>query len=185
MYLRRRGDEHVVSKTPSPLGPLGSRRQASLAARALSLASDDELERLLDGGPLPRLQERLEHLAESLRYEEAARLRDRISALERVLERLRRLEELRRLEACLVAPALEPGWRTAFFVRGGLRCVRRLPPGGGARLEIDAGLAACATAPDDGPLSSEQAEDLLLIDGFVRRPPPELAVLPLDDAGLR
>src|SRR6185437_3490978 len=144
VYLRRRGDEHVVSKTPSPLGPLGSRRQASLAARALSLATDDELMRLLDGGPLPRLRERLEHLAESLRYEEAARLRDRISALERVLERLRRLEQLRRLEACLVAPALEPGWRTAFFVRGGLRCVRRLPPGGGARLEIDAGLAACA-----------------------------------------
>ena len=29
-------------------------------------------------------------------------------------------------------------------------------------------------------LTPEQAEDLLLIDGFVRRPPPELAVLPLD-----
>jgi DNA polymerase-3 subunit epsilon len=185
VYLRRRGDEHVVSKTPTPLGPLGSRRQASLAARALSLATEDELACLSDGGPLPRLQERLADLAESLRYEEAARLRDRIAALERVVERLRRLERLRSLEACLVAPALEPGWRTAFFVRGGLRCVRRLPPGGGARLEIDAGLAACATAPDDGPLSSEQAEDLLLIDGFVRRPPPELAVLPLDAAGLR
>ena len=29
-------------------------------------------------------------------------------------------------------------------------------------------------------MTPEQAEDLLLIDGFVRRPPPELAVLPLD-----
>ena len=34
---------------------------------------------------------------------------------------------------------------------------------------------------DEDPLSPEQAEDLLLIDGFVRRPPPELHVLPLDD----
>ena len=185
VYLRRRGDDHLVSKTPTPLGPLGSRRQASLAARALSLATDDELERLLDGGPLPRLQERLAHLAESLRYEEAARLRDRIAALERVLERLRRLERLRTLEACLVAPALEPGWRTAFFVRGGLRCTRRLPPGGGASVEIAAGLAACAEPPDNAPLSAEQAEDLLLLDGFIRRPPPELAVLPLDAARLR
>jgi hypothetical protein len=30
------------------------------------------------------------------------------------------------------------------------------------------------------PLTPQQAEDLLLIDGFVRRPPPELVVLPLD-----
>jgi hypothetical protein len=30
-------------------------------------------------------------------------------------------------------------------------------------------------------MTPEQADDLLLIDGFVRRPPPELAVLPLDD----
>jgi hypothetical protein len=29
-------------------------------------------------------------------------------------------------------------------------------------------------------MTAEQAEDLLLIGGFVRRPPPELAVLPLD-----
>jgi DNA polymerase-3 subunit epsilon len=180
VYLRRRGDEHVATKAPTPLGPLGSRRQASLAARALSLATDDELERLLDGGPLPRLRERLAHLAEGLRYEEAARLRDRIEALERVVERLRRLQELRRLEACLLAPALEPGWRTAVFVAGGVRCVRRLPPGGGARLEVEVGLAQCLVPPDDGPLTAEQAEDLLLLDGFVRRPPPELAVLPLD-----
>jgi len=33
--------------------------------------------------------------------------------------------------------------------------------------------------PLEGPLTAEQAEDLLLIDGFVRRPPPELKVLPL------
>ena len=103
--------------------------------------------RLLEGGPLPRLRDRLAHLAESLRYEEAARLRDRIDALEQVVERLARLEGLRELRACLVAPAAEPGWRNGFFVAGGVvRSVRPLPPGTGALLELEAGLAACRAA---------------------------------------
>src|SRR4051812_32199430 len=120
VYLRRRGDDFVVSRQPGPLGPIGSRRQAGLAARALALASDEELERLLDGGPLPRLRERLAHLAESLRYEEAARLRDRIEALEAVAERLARLRRPRRASARLLPPP--PGARRGprlFLPRGG------------------------------------------------------------------
>jgi DNA polymerase III epsilon subunit family exonuclease len=183
LYLRRRGEDFVVSKQATPLGPIASRRRASLAARALTSSTPDELDRLLQGGPLPRLRARLTHLAESLRYEEAARLRDRIDALEHVVGRLARLERLRRLEACLVAPMNEGGWRKAFFVCGGGVCaVRPLAPGAGARLEVAAGLALCAAARGraENLLTSEQAEDLLLIDGFVRRPPPELSVLPLD-----
>ena len=183
VYLKRRGDEFVVSKTPTQLGPLTSRRRAALATRALSSCTPEELERLRRGGPLPRLRRRLERLADDLRYEEAARLRDRIEALEHVVDRLRRLDELRNLEVCLVAPALEPGWRKAFFLCGGGLCaIRSLPPGAGARLEIRAGLALCRVARERAveTMSPEQAEDLLLLDGFVRRPPPELAVLPLD-----
>ena len=182
VYLRRRGDDFVVSTKPSPLGPIGSRRQASLAARALASCTEAELDDLLRDGPLPRLRERLTHLAESLRYEEAARLRDRIEALEHVVDRLRRLEALGGRGLCLLAPALDPGWHRAFFVsEGAVRAVRSLPPGGGARLEIEAGLALCSSAQrGTEPLTPEEAEDLLLIDGFVRRPPPELAVLPLD-----
>lgn len=186
-YLRRRGEEFVVTRTRTVLGPIGSRRQASLAARALALATPDELERLLAGGPLPRLKQRLSDLAERLRYEEAARLRDRIDALEHVLERLRRLDVLRARDVCVIAPHLEPGWLTAFFIRGGaVRAVRPLPPGPGAQLEIEAGLAiARATREADGELSPAQAEELLLLDGFIRRPPPELAVLPLDAHDIR
>src|SRR6476620_2568188 len=141
VYLRRRGDDFVVSTKPSPLGPIGSRRQASLAARALASCTEAELDDLLRDGPLPRLRERLTHLAESLRYEEAARLRDRIEALEHVVERLSRLHRLQGLHACLVAPSTEPGWRTAFFVACGLvRAVRPLSPGAGALVELEAGL---------------------------------------------
>ena len=182
VYLRPRGEEFVVTKTPTPLGPIASRRKASLAARALALSTGGELERLLDGGPLPRLRERLGHLAENLRYEEAARLRDRLEALEQVIERLRRLERLRSLEACLIAPALERDWHTAFFVSGGaLQTSRPLPPGAGAIVEIETGLSQCRVAGAAGEtLSPEQAEDLLLLDGFIRRPPPEVTVLRLD-----
>jgi DNA polymerase-3 subunit epsilon len=183
VYLKRRGEDFVVTKTPTQLGPIGSRRQASLAARALALSTTEELDRLLQDGPLPRLRARLTHLAENLRYEEAARLRDRIEALEHFIDRLRRLERLRSLEVCLIAPAREPGWRKAFFVCGGAVCaVRTLPPGSGARLEINAGLAMCRQARGraEETLTPDQAEDLLLLDGFIRRPPPELAVLPLD-----
>ena len=182
VYLKQRGDEFVVSKTATELGPIPSRRRASLAARALASATPEERERLLEGGPLPRLRERLARLAEDFRYEEAARLRDRIDALEHVLDRLGRLEELRTLERCLVAPGLQPGWTKAFFVCGGGICtVRSLPPGAGASLEIDAGLSVCRAARNApaGSLSPEQAEDLMLLDGFVRRPPSELAVLAL------
>ena len=179
LYLRRRGDEFVVTKTATELGPIGSRRQAALAARALTRATQEELEQLLAGGPLPRLRQRLTDLAESLRYEEAARLRDRIDALENLLERLRRLERLRTLDTCLIAPDLTPGWRKAFFVHGGaIRAIRPLPPGPGARLEINAGLAVARITPSQRrPLTSGQAEEMFLLDGFIRRPPPELAVL--------
>ena len=186
VYLRPRGEELVVTKTPTRLGPLTSRRRASLAARALSLATAEELGALLGGGPLPRLRERLSELSGSLRYEEAARLRDRIEALEHVIERLQRLEALRGLDVCLIAPAAERGWRTAFFVAGGaVRAVRPLPPGAGADVEVEAGLSACSEGRPEDTLSAEQAEDSLLLDGFVRRPPPELRVLPLDGAAIR
>jgi DNA polymerase-3 subunit epsilon len=184
VYLRPRGDELVVTKQPTELGPLTSRRQASLAARALVLSTEEELERLLEGGPLPRLRDRLAHLAENLRYEEAARLRDRLEALERVIERLRRLERLRTLELCLIAPAIEPGWRKAFFLAGGaIRTVRSLPPGAGANLELEAGRALCRDVRErTEPLTPDEAEELLLLDGFIRRPPPELTVMPLAEA---
>jgi hypothetical protein len=177
VYLKRRGDDFVVTKAPTPLGPIGSRRRASLAARALSSSTPEELDALLQGGPLPRLQKRLTHLAESLRYEEAARLRDRIEAVEHVVDRLRRLEHLRRLEICVLAPA------AAFFVCGGRVSTARLPPSATeARAEIAAALAQCrSTRGQTGDtLTPERAEDLFLIDGFARRPTPELAVLPLD-----
>src|SRR6266540_3885645 len=182
VYLRRRCYQIVVSKQVTELGPIRSRRRAELAARALSGASEAELDGLFDlRGPLPRLRRRLRDLSDCLRYEDAARLRDRIAALEQVVRELRELRRLRALEACVLAPAVDGG-RRAFFVAAGRICaMRTLPPGGGARLELEAGLSAARAARAEGvSLDPEAADELLLLGSFLRRPPPELEIVPLD-----
>ena len=98
-----------------------------------------------------------------------------------MIERLRRLERLRQLELCLIAPAVEPGWRKAFFVSRRRRaCVRSLPPGRGGAVEIDAGIASAAPpASAEDPLTAGEAEDLCS-SRFHSTSSSELAVLPLD-----
>jgi exonuclease/GIY-YIG catalytic domain-containing protein/UvrB/UvrC motif-containing protein len=169
LYLRRRGSGWVVSEKAGGLGPLTGRTRARLAARAL-----DGFDRPEDA--LPALRRRLAGHVDALRYEDAARIRDRIAALEHVSARLRQLERLRALELWLVVPALEEGFRRAFLVSGGrVAAERTLPPGPGARLELDAGLAE-ARLHEGG----EDADELVLIGTFLRRPPPELEVMPAE-----
>ncbi len=177
VWLKKRGDAVVASSQPSDnllLGPIRSRRRAQLAARALQA---DELDR--PAAALPRLRRRLAELSDARRYEDAARLRDRLEALERVCRELERLARLRAVERCIVAPAVEPGHARAFFLAGGrVAAVRTLPPGGGAYLEIEAGLAAARHA-----LASDTAGDLdelHLVGTFLRKPPPELTIVPLE-----
>jgi DNA polymerase III epsilon subunit family exonuclease len=173
VYLRRRGDKLVCTQTPTPLGPLRSRTRARLACRALDGGTEEELER--PALALPRLRARLRDLSDCRRFEDAARLRDRIAALESLVRFLDRLERLRRTRCCVLVPAVEPGFVRALFVaEGRITGVRTLPPGGGARLEVQAGLAGVETD------AAEDVDALLLIGTFLRRPPPELRVAPLE-----
>ncbi len=173
LYLRRRGEQVVAGSKAGSLGPLRSRSRARLAARALESAGTLEL-----AEALPTLRRRLGRLSSELRFEEAARVRDRLAALEDVARSLAQLERLRALELCVIAPAVEPGFRRAFFVaQGRVAAVRSLPPGGGARLELQAGLAAARAA--ERSYAPELADELLVLGTFLRRPPPELEVVPL------
>jgi DNA polymerase III epsilon subunit family exonuclease len=198
VWLRARGDSVVATASQAQarrvqasnrllLGPLRSRRTAQLAARALT---PKELAR--PETALPRLHGRLRDLAEARRFEDAARLRDRIAALERVCRELRRLDRVRRLECCILVPAREEAYVRAVFVAGGrIAAERTLPPGGGAALEVEAGLAAASRLVQASNRLLQGAgeldlDELLLVDSFVRRPPPELRVAPLQrDAILR
>lgn len=185
VWLRARGESVVASTQPSPLGPLRSRRTAQLAARALTAADLSRPE-----GALPRLRTRLRTLSEARRFEDAARLRDRIAALEAVCRELRRLERARRLACCVLVPAVEPGYTRAIFVAGGrIATERTLPPGGGAELEIEAGLATVRRATRDGsvgvPATGLDLDEVLLVNSFLRRPPPELRAAPLRREAIR
>ena len=178
VWLRQRGDSVVASTRPSPVGPLRSRRTAQLAARVLT---PGELER--PENALPRLRRKLRDLSDARRFEDAGRLRDRIAALERVCRELKRLDRVRNLECCVLVPASEPGYVRAHFVAGGrVAAERTLPPGGGAALEVEAGLAAARRhALVQVPVTGRELDldELLLVDSFLRKPPPELRVAPL------
>jgi DNA polymerase III epsilon subunit family exonuclease len=184
VYLRRRGDKLVCSQAPTELGPIRSRARARLACRALDGAAETEL-----AAPelaLPRLRARLRDLADCRRFEDAARLRDRIAALEQLVRYLGRIDRLRRMRVCILVPAAEAGFVRGIFVAGGrIAAVRTLPAGEGGRLEVEAGLAA-ARETTENHLQREQLDALLVVGTFLRRPPPELRVAPLEtDAILR
>ena len=171
VYLRRRGDGVVCSSQPTELGPITSRRRARLAARALQSVDWETLD-----DALPRLRAKLARLARELRFEDAARLRDRIDALEQVTAEIKRMQRLRDLRCCLVVPAAGDGGRRAFFVaKGQVVCAR--PFRGTSGPEWSAGLAAVARASQT--LAPEAADELRVVAAFVRRPPPELEVVPL------
>jgi DNA polymerase-3 subunit epsilon len=181
-YLRRRSDGVVVTAQPSPLGPIRSRSDARLAARALRHAAAEDVDALASGAPLAPLQARMRRLARGRRFEDAARLRDGLAALERVVAELRELDRLRSQRLCVLVPAAEAGFLRAYFVAAGRIVAERIvPTGGGARLEIEAGLAIARRATLSGAsLAPEDADELHLIGSFVRNPPPELRVAPLD-----
>jgi hypothetical protein len=178
VYLERREEKWRVVSTPGPLGPIGSKRRAQLAARALDGFEGDDL-----AAAVPSVRARLKRLARDLRFEDAARVRDRLAALEEVVERVGELERLRSSRLCLLAPAREPGLRRAFFVAGGRVWARTLAPGQAGRLEVEAGLAEVRRAGEPS-YAPEDADELIVVSGFLRRPPPELRVVSLDAAAI-
>jgi DNA polymerase-3 subunit epsilon len=174
LYLRRRGDRWSAVSEPTALGPLRGRRLAQAAARALDGHACDDLE-----AALPVLRGRLGALSRAQRFEDAARLRDRLRALEAALESLDALARAREHAVCLVVPDRDARFVRAIAVVGGRVAVRRsIPRGAGAVVEA-AALVAAARHRDD-PLLPQDADELLLVDGFLRRPPPELAVVALE-----
>ena len=165
-----------MSDEPTPFGPLPGRSLARTAARALDGHESDDVE-----AALPELRDRLRRLGRELRFEDAARTRDRLRALEEAVQALRELDRLRALSASVLVPARQPGFVRAYAIAGGrVAAVRLVPRGPGAAHEAaalvaDAERAMRSVAPED-------ADELRLVASFLRRPPPELRVGPLDAA---
>jgi hypothetical protein len=110
-------------------------------------------------------------------------MRDRLAALDEVVAQLRELDRLRELRACVIVPAREPGFvRAHAIAEGGVAAVRLLPRGPGAAHEA-AALVAEARRPTLSR-APEDAAELRLVASFLRRPPPELRLAPLDVASI-
>jgi len=174
-YLERRGHRWIVTSTQGCFGPITSKRRAQLAARALGEYEGDDL-----AAALPPLRAKLRRLSRDLRFEDAARLRDRIAALEEVAARSSELERLRASELCVLAPAREPVFWRAFFVVRGRVVPRTIPRGAAGRLEVESALARAAVG--ETSFAPEDAQELLVVAGVLRRPPPEVRIVRLDDA---
>ena len=174
-YLERRGDRWAVVSKPGRFGPISGKRRAQVAARALGDFDGDDL-----GAALPPLRAKLRRLARDLRFEDAARLRDRVRALEEVAGRIAELDRLRASRVCMLAPAREAGFWRAFLVVNGRVVERTVPRGPGGTIELDTGLAVASAA--DVSFAPEDAAALVVVAGVLRRPPPEVRVVSLDGA---
>lgn len=111
-------------------------------------------------------------------------MRDRLGALEEVVGHISELDRLRTARLCVLAPAREPGFRRVLFVAGGrVASARTVPAGAAGALELRTGLEEARLAeaslvrPSYAPAD---ADDLLAVAGFIRRPGPELRVIRLD-----
>ncbi len=179
VYLRRHGARWSVTTDPTALGPLPGRRLGRIAARALDGHESDDVE-----AALPALRGRVRRLGRELRFEDAARLRDRLAGLDEAVEALRELDRLRRLRACVVVPARAPGFAQAYAIAAGRVAAARLVPRGPGAGQEAAALVAEAehTTLSHAP---EDADELRLVASFLRRPPPELRVGTLDVDAIR
>ena len=174
VYLRRRGAKWSVCDEPTAYGPLPSRRLGQRAVRALDGHESDDL-----ADAVPGLRARVRRLGREQRFEDAARLRDRLAALEEVVAELSELDRLRALETCVLAPAREPGFVRAHAIsRGRIAAVRLLGRGPGAVHEAAALVAEASRG--ERSLAPEDADELRLVGAFLRRPPPELRLARLD-----
>ena len=174
VYLRLRGERWTVTEEPGPHGPIASRSVARRAAQALAGHTGDD-----PAAALEQLRGRVRRLAGDQRFEDAARARDRVAALERVVAGLQELDRLRALRACVVVPARQPGFVRAHALAGGhVAAIRLLPRGPGVRSEAAALVAEAARA--DGAAGPEDVDELRLVASFLRKPPPELRVAALE-----
>ncbi len=174
VYLERNGSCWRVVSTATEFGPLVSRGLARRAARALDGHGTDDLQSVL-----PALEARMRRHAREQRFEDAARLRDRLEALRSVAVSVARLQRLRALERCLIAPAGESGYVYAVAVLGGrIAAEGQLPTGGGAAVEARRLVTTARWAFPS--LDQCDALELGVVEEFLRRPPPELRACALE-----
>jgi DNA polymerase-3 subunit epsilon len=143
-----------------------------------------------DDRPRRRLEERMERLAASMRYEEAAEVRDDLRLLGGVEGTLARLRRALRRTGVLLAPDVDDRFVQGFACcRGMVVGRRRIPRGGDGRLEIEPLVATLAAAlagppPAGAALPPERVEAARIVSAAFGRPRPAVQAIALDGQSL-
>lgn len=127
-----------------------------------------------DGSLIQHLEERRDRLAEALRFEEAAEVRDAADELRLLFGAQWRLSTaLHDCHAIIIAPSLEAGAVELFAIRGGLLLTqRRMRPGELTTAALGNWLADlyAGSAPAGGShVRNDQLDELHIIAGWLRR----------------
>ncbi len=133
---------------------------------------------------LTELVERRDALAEDLRFEEAARLRDQIRALEHVVTVQNRLRSGVERNLAIVAPSVESSARELFVIRRGqlagqTRVTRQTRVTTIARA-LDGAFVADDSAADGARIAREKVDEMHLLDTWLQRSHDRLTVIHLD-----
>ena len=134
-----------------------------------------------DGALLDELVARRDALAEDLRFEDAARLRDRIRELEHVVGVQRRLEAVAERNLAIVAPSARPGAGELFLIHGG-RLAHQLTVVGAVRRAALARALERTFAARPAPVTRASVDEMHLLDGWLRRHTERLAIVQVNPA---
>jgi len=135
---------------------------------------------------IAELTERRDALAEDLRFEDAAWLRDRIRALEHVIAVQRRLRSVASRNLAIVAPSVEPHARELFWIRRGQLAGQTRLTRQTRLVTIERALVgtfASDDAPSEGsPIAREKVDEMHLLDTWLQRNDDHLTVIQVDPA---
>jgi excinuclease ABC subunit C len=151
---------------------------AALCSRAAYEEQVSAVLRFLEGddaGPLASLQRAMAEASAALAFERAAALRDRWQALQWLTRCLERLRQAVRRSVVYPIAASEKTEIWYLIQEGRVRAATPAPRGEVGRQQAHAALTAVyrrgATPP--GPLTLEEIDGVLLVDGWFRRRPVE------------
>jgi DNA polymerase-3 subunit epsilon len=133
---------------------------------------------------LTELMARRDALAEALRFEEAAELRDRIRALEHVIAVQQRLKSVAARNLAIVAPSVEPAARELFCIRRGQLVsqsrLTRLTRLGTVARALGAAFADREPADAAEPIARAKVDEMHLLDTWLQRNDERLTVIQVD-----
>jgi DNA polymerase III subunit epsilon len=163
------------------LGPcVGATTEAEYRAAAETAA---RVLRGEDRAPLERAAEQRDALAQQLRFEAAAELRDRIRDVEELAQQQRRLAACAdRNAAVLVGPAGGPATRLYLIRHGSLaQAVTLAPPVDGAELgHLLRGAYASGSAP--ASVSRDEVDEMVILDAWLRKHRATVREVPISPA---